>query len=167
MPITLKDISDRMTARLRDSAAILALADEVFDLPHRIYVGATGPSSPEAADGVGLSVTWDNKSLSPGSDFSYTFHVWCSFKLDTVATETVGGVIVTTYSGQQRLEDFLDLACKEIVGDRDAGIPPLSSQLDWTDVTLTIDPEVIAGVWVGRLTMTAQVANPIGGELSL
>lgn len=159
MPVSLNDIIIKVSGALRDSSAILAKAQELFDVPHRIFVGSSGIMSPEMIEAVTFAVTAEQKSAPMGDDRSFTFKIWCGFKRESVLDVMENGVQVVTYDGQARLEEFLDLALAEI--------RTISSQLDWPDISMTIEEEILPPIWVARLSLTAQLSYVIGAELSL
>jgi hypothetical protein len=155
--LTLNSIGQAIKVALRDSAAILAECDTLFERPHVVFYGASGQETggPEYFP-LFTVVPWGKERGEDEDRRLFTFSLFLELEDTTITDATTGDQVLTReYRGVGSLEDLLDLALAEILN--------ISPDLFLEGVSFSFNPIEFFPVMVGEISLTISFPVLIGG----
>jgi len=155
--LTCNSIGQAIKVALRDSAAILAECDTLFDRPHAVFFGASGQEAagPEYFP-VFTVVPWGKERGEDEDRRLFTFSLVLELEDATITDATTGdGVLTREFRGAATLETLLDLALTEILN--------ISPDLFLEGLSFSFNPVEFFPVMVGEISLVISFPALIGG----
>ncbi len=157
MALTSDAIATEIFEALRDSEALLAACQELFDKPQTVCLGLSGEDSPPEEDCPVFEVIAWNKERGQSPDaWPWAFSVNVFLADATKEREiTASGVKTIVNRGPQSLEAIMNLA--------ETAILAALADLDFDDISFDYDALTFFPLFAGALNLTISFPKLIGG----